>query len=477
MTRSTHLPRLALLASLVAACGSPVETITPPPPPPAASLSGPGPFVVSNPVASGAAGAAANASSATGLVFYVSLPPGAQPEGSGVRIRVERSGEVVSAALHDGGLDPVAVPAVEGDTISLTLTQSGGTVSAYRFKVPGRKPPVIVRTQPVKNKRDVPLNIRIQVIFSEPIDAASLTPQDFVLRSGSTQVPGQLGFANPEHTTVEFTPAADLAGATEYELVLGPGIRDTDGTPLEAAASISFITTEAQPGALGFGSLTGVVRLNGSGYPADGNGMPPRQGADQWPVFIAISGPGQTVRYAWTEETGTFEFEGLVAGTWTLVFSGMHPWSGVFPMRLFADTLVKVTVLPNQTTIIPEMVPSTVAPFIIIAIEHCLWGFSSPPTLQDWGECDGEGPSWGGVDAAVEVRGIPGTATAGVRYSLFIPSNRWHVEVHGAPAGEYEVFLVPVNRMWRLLPWQSSPVRFRVDRGLAYLEFDYWYQR
>ncbi len=464
-------PRLALLASLAAACGSPVETTTTPP------LTGAGPFVVSNSIAIGSAGSnVAQASSGSHPVAFVSLVPGTLPGVTVVLIRVHRNGVVVPAALVDGGLDPVAVPAIAGDSITVTATGGDGLESRFVFVVPSRRLPVIIRTEPKKNKRDVAVNVRIQVVFSEPIDAASLTPQDFVLRSGSTQVPGQLGFANPEHTTVEFTPAADLAGATEYELVLGPGIRDTEGTPLEAGASISFITAAAQPGALGYGSLTGVVRGSGSGYPADGNGSPPRAGAEAWPVYIAAAGPGHSALFAWTQGAEPFEFKGLVAGTWTLVFSGMHPWSWPFPsMRLYADTMITVTVLPNQTVIVPEMVPRPVAPFIIIAIHSCPWGFSGPPTAQDWGDCDSG--YWGGVDAAVEVQGIAGTATAGVRYSLFMPSDRWHVEVRGAPAGEYEVFLVPVNRMWRLLPWQSSPVRFRVDRGLAYVELNYWYQR
>jgi len=468
MTRRTHLFRLALMAALAAACGSPVET-TP--------LTGETSFVVSNSVTIGSAGShVVQGSSLSHPVAFVSLVPGTLPGVTAVRILVHRNGVIVPAAVVDGGLDPVAVPAIAGDTLTITAVEPDGSESNFVILVPLRKPPVIIRTEPKKNKRDVAVNVRIQVVFSEPIDAASLIPPDFVLRSGSTQVTGQLGFGNPEHTIVEFTPAADLAAATDYELVLGPGIRDIDGAPLEAGTSISFLTAVPQPGSLGYGSLTGMVRGNGSGYPANGNGMPPRQGADQWPVFIAISSPGQAARYAWTAATGTFEFTGLAAGEWTLLFTGGVPWSWVFPgLRLFADTLVKATVLPNQTTIIPEMVPNTVAPFIIIAVERCPWGFSAPPTYQDWGNCDSG--YWGGVDAAVEVRGIAGTATAGLSYSRSIPSDRWHVELHEMPLGEYEVSVVPVSSIWRLLPWQSPTVRLRVDRGLAYAEFDYWYEK
>jgi Tol biopolymer transport system component len=241
MRSGTYLPRLALLASLAGACGSPVETATTPPPPP--PLTGAAPFVVSNSVTTGAAGLdAARASSSLDPVAFVSVVPGTLPSGSAVSIRVHRTGAVVYGVLIDGGLDPVAVPAGAGDTLSLTESGPAGPGSPHDFGVPLRKPPTIIRTYPGPNKRDVPLNLRIQVVLSEPIDDASLTPQSFELRSGSNPIAGQLRFDNQEHTVVEFTPAANLAAGTAYELVLRPGIRDLEGTPLETSTSIPFTT-------------------------------------------------------------------------------------------------------------------------------------------------------------------------------------------------------------------------------------------
>ena len=265
-SKQTYLPRLALLAALAAACGSPLETITPPPPPP--GLTGAAPFVVSNPVALGSnGGTAVQGSSGTDPVAFISLVPGTLPEVSAVRIRVHRNGVVVTAALVDGGLDPVAVPAIAGDTITLTATRVSGPDSVLVFVVPPRKPPIIVRTEPKKNKRDVAVNLRIQVVFSEPIDAASLTPENFDLRSGSTTVAGQLRFGNQERTIVEFIPAEALAVATNYELVLGTGIRDLEGTAIETGETISF-TTVAAPVPPGEIAVTTVT--TGTGGPASG---------------------------------------------------------------------------------------------------------------------------------------------------------------------------------------------------------------
>jgi hypothetical protein len=251
MSKRVGRSYFALLAGLAAACGSPVETT---PPPPAPVLTGAGPFLASNAVSVAASGSSSGGSVASGSLIYVSLPPGTLPGASSVSIRVERTGTVVSAFLAEGGLDPVAVPAAAGDILSLTVEPSSIMASVWRFEVSAvRKPPVIVRTRPEKNKRDVPLNASIVVVFSEPIDPASLTPQNFELRSGGSIVAGQLIFTNGGFTTVEFIPAANLTGASDYELVLRTGIRDTDGTPLESPASITFTTADPAP--------TGVAQL------------------------------------------------------------------------------------------------------------------------------------------------------------------------------------------------------------------------
>lgn len=260
---------LAVIATFAAACASPVDTdiVLPPPPPPAAPdpLTGAAPFLVSNAVI-GASASLLGAIGSAGPVAYVSLSPGTRPGGTVATIRVDRTGAVLSVVLIDGGLDPVAVEAVAGDTITLTLQRAAGGASSLRFTVPASKPPVIVRTVPPKNKRDVPLNARMTVVFSEPIDAGSLTAQNFQLRSATTTVAGQVTFANPEHTAVEFTPDADLASGTSYELVMGAGIKDRDGMPIDAPNSIPFTTLGTQVGDLAVTTMTTGVELAPSGY-------------------------------------------------------------------------------------------------------------------------------------------------------------------------------------------------------------------
>ena len=88
----------------------------------------------------------------------------------------------------------------------------------------------------------MPLNASIVIVFSEPIDSASVTGETVQLRRGSVIVDGEARFRDSAHTTVFFTPAALLAPATTYELIITQGIRDLDGEPLDAAVTLEFTT-------------------------------------------------------------------------------------------------------------------------------------------------------------------------------------------------------------------------------------------
>jgi Tol biopolymer transport system component len=297
------VPRLMLLVALAAGCGSQEDPLSPAPAAP--PLTSTAPFLVSNAVGGGTGGSA----------VYLSLPPGTVPGGSQVSIRVERTGSLVLAELSNGGLDPVAVPAIGGDTLSLIVSRSDSTTQTLRFVVSLRaKPPVIVRTQPEKNRRDVPLNIRIQVVFTEPIDPGSLD-ENFVLRTavGGARVAGQLSFADPSHTTVEFVPATELAAETEYEVALGAGIRNTQGTPLGETASIPFATVPPPPPAVAPGVLNVITVTTG---------------IDRAPPGFEISVDGGAPQAV--ELNGSLTVSGLSAGTHQVRLDGLRGLCSLF---------------------------------------------------------------------------------------------------------------------------------------------------
>jgi hypothetical protein len=200
---------------------------------------------------------------------------------------------------------------------------------------------------------------------------------------------------------------------------------------------------------------------------------------------VSAQAPGQTQRATWADhQTGAFSFDTLTAETWTLTLSWEHPFYGVFPaMRLFADTAIAVTVLPDQAIAVPEVAPRSIPPFVLVATEMCPFtSFSSPPTLSDWGDCDGG--YWGGLDVAFELRGVAGTATAGVSRSFSILQDSWFTRIDGLPSGEYDVSAVstPTSTFscnggtWRIVPWRSLTVQISAEAGVAYAEFEFWCQ-
>jgi hypothetical protein len=114
----------------------------------------------------------------------------------------------------------------------------------------------------------------------------------------------------------------------------------------------------------------------------------------------------------------------------------------------------------------------------MIAIDHCPWGLSGPPTWDDWGQCDTG--YWGApVNIQVDVNGVAGTPTSGRHYSFSIPAWQVSYELRDAVPGDYDVSVAPAAGpvVWRLVPWQSSSTRLRLDRGMGYTIFSFWFNR
>ncbi len=199
--------------------------------------------IISNALA-GAASLGTASSAADGEVAYVSLPPGTLALGESARILNRQSGTVVQTLVINGGFDPVRVVARAGDTLRVEVRWQEGTggLIASEFSVPPRRPPVIVRTQPPRGKRDIPLNATMMVVFSEPIDPATLTRLAIQLVGGGAPVPGTARIVAGYPWMVEFTPATPLVPETSHELVVTQAIRDLDGDPLAAEDRVPFTT-------------------------------------------------------------------------------------------------------------------------------------------------------------------------------------------------------------------------------------------
>jgi Tol biopolymer transport system component len=211
-------------------------------------------FVISSPVraartAAGAGDAPQHASLGS-LLVYVSLPPGTILGGRTADISDSHLGSRTRATFVDGGFDPVALSAAVGDILTFVVRTTDADSAVYMRAVPGSGVPTVVRTSPPPHKRDVPLNARVGVVFSQPIDAATLTTTSIQLWGNGTQVPGTVQLSDPEGVTAQFSPTVALAAGTDYKLIITPSIHDVTGTALDSTVTSTFTTSAAgaEPG-------------------------------------------------------------------------------------------------------------------------------------------------------------------------------------------------------------------------------------
>lgn len=192
----------------------------------------------------GTAGGPAGAS-APSEVAYIALPPGTLSGIESVTIRNLTAGSPATAPIPvvDGGFDPVAVPADPGDELEIELLGAGGWVGVARMVVPTRRPPTIVRTSPPRGRTDVALSTRLVVVFSEPVDPGTVTPESIRLSAGGAPVSGRVALRPGEPWIAELVPATDLEPGTDHVLEITTGVHDLHGDALEAPFSVTFLTS------------------------------------------------------------------------------------------------------------------------------------------------------------------------------------------------------------------------------------------
>jgi hypothetical protein len=177
---------------------------------------------------------------------YVSASPGSSP---GViasitnRSRDRQSGRSsgIEVPVTEGGFDPVPIPASSGDTLHVEFLGTDRSVLLVAAAVvPKLRPPKIVRTNPRPGKKDVPLNARLVIVFNEPLDPATITPDNIGVIAGGAAISGTLMRTND--FTVEFVPAEPLRPETSHQIVVRTGLRNLSGVALESEFSASFET-------------------------------------------------------------------------------------------------------------------------------------------------------------------------------------------------------------------------------------------
>jgi TolB protein len=264
-------------------------------------------FSVSNPLVKSTASASLASShaaaSTTDPLAYVSVAPGTYPDAFEGSIQNETTKtSSTNILLRNGGFDPVGVPAESGDELSITIYHQGSGPTVVTVKVPSRRPPHVVRTNPAKGRIDVALSISVEVVFTEPVDRSTVSATSLSLAAGNSKIPGSVTVSD-DGLTAQFVPASPLSPGVTYVLSMSQAIHDLDGDPLTDAPAVDFTTAKA-PGNI-IASATTTV--------ADGAGIDP----DGYSVQL----DGSLTQHV--DANGEVSFDAVTAGRHELVLSGL----------------------------------------------------------------------------------------------------------------------------------------------------------
>jgi hypothetical protein len=205
-------------------------------------------LIVSNPAVLGLSVSAGSQASLADAVVYASLPTGSVPEGEFVRFTNMATDAEITVTFVDGGFDPVPIPAVAGDSLRVEVQYAGdASPRLFQAKVPPRRAPIVVRSDPPARRSDVPLNARILVVFSEPMSGSAIGESAVVMTLAGQRVPATLAFADSAHVSVALTPNTPLDPGATYTLRISAALTDGDGEAVGVPASIQF-TTQAVGG-------------------------------------------------------------------------------------------------------------------------------------------------------------------------------------------------------------------------------------
>lgn len=301
---------------------------------------------------------------ATTEIAYVSLPPGTINEATFATVRNVGTRAQLTVTVVDGGFDPVAMAAEVGDTIE--VDPQGAVVGSMSVVVPVRRPPQVVRTYPLHGKRDVPLNTRIFVVFSEPLDRQSVNESTVQLLRADVVVSGRVEI-DDMGLTITFVPDTPLLEGTDYELVVSDDVRDLQGDHLQSPVRAPFTTSTSSVSAqriafFDWGAMY-VMNTDGSGYQrviADEPGTPfsvthPAWSPDgskiafaasrngNWDIYV-VNGDGSNVTRLTTDPAIDDSPDWSRDGK-QIVFSSMRGegWRDIYVMNVDGTNLKRLT--------------------------------------------------------------------------------------------------------------------------------------
>ena len=162
-------------------------------------------------------------------------------------------------------------------------------------------PPTVTAISPSNGATGVPVNTKVVALFSEAMDATSVTNASISL---SPSAPGTASLS-ADQLSLTFTPTANLSTSTTYTISIA-GLRDTDGNALTPFTPTTFTTSSSstadttRPSVISFVPANGAteVALNSTitiniDKPINPASVRTNTGSDSLAVFMTPSGGSQ----------------------------------------------------------------------------------------------------------------------------------------------------------------------------------------
>lgn len=141
---------------------------------------------------------------------------------------------------------PLAPSTVYTGTITTAAKDLAGNSIAtnYTWSFVTGSIPTVISTDPANGATGVAVNKVITATFSTVMDPATINASTFLLKQGTTSIPGTVTYSG---TTASFTPSSPLANNTVYTATITTGAKNTAGNALAADYVWSFTTVAVIP--------------------------------------------------------------------------------------------------------------------------------------------------------------------------------------------------------------------------------------
>jgi hypothetical protein len=180
-----------------------------------------------------------------GSSLAFTIVPGAGAVGLQAMVPRQTPGRVLASLSRNGNPHSFSIRTIKGVEYALFAAAAGSYSAEYLTDTTA---PTVVSTTPANGATNIALASPLKVVFSEPVDPATVSSATFELRDAANAVvPASITYVAAAQAA-SVVPVAQLAGGAAYTLTVrggatDPRVKDLAGNPLGTTLSVSFTTS------------------------------------------------------------------------------------------------------------------------------------------------------------------------------------------------------------------------------------------